>query len=92
MNYSFINTDKNKVIIPPTVPNAGLYKDEQSFSGKPWGNDYLNKKIEPTAEAYANEFYAKNHIPSTYRPGNNPKPSIFDFVDIEKSNIQCYKL
>ena len=44
MNYSFINTDKNKVIVPPTVPNAGIYKDEQSFSGKPWGNDYLKKK------------------------------------------------
>ena len=88
--YSFIDTSKNKVIFP-SVPNAGLYNDTDNFSGKPWGNDYI-EKVEPTAEAYAAKFYAKNHIPSSLRPGNNPKPHIYDYINTEKLNIQCYNL
>ena len=45
MEYSFLIKEENNVIIP-NVPNAGIYKNEigDNFSGKPWGNDYLNKK------------------------------------------------
>jgi len=91
MEYSFLIKEENNVIIP-NVPNAGIYKNEigDNFSGKPWGNDYLNKKVEPSAEAYASQFYAKNHIPSSYRPGNNPKPKIYNYVNTDKFNVQCY--
>ena len=94
MDYSFLNLDNNKIILPTNIINAGIYKADENdnFSGKPWGNDYLNNPIEPTSEAYSRQFYAKNHIPSVYRPGNNPKPSIFDFVNTEKLNTQCYKI
>lgn len=46
--------------------------------------------IEPTAEKYAEQFYAKNHIPSNYRPGNNPKPSKYGYINPEKYNLLCY--
>ena len=48
--------------------------------------------VEPTAEKYAEQFYAKNHIPSSYRPGNNPKPLKYNFINPEKYNILCYNI
>lgn len=48
--------------------------------------------IEPTAEKYAEQFYAKNHIPTAYRPGNNPKPIKYNFINPEKYNVLCYNI
>lgn len=48
--------------------------------------------VEPTAEKYAEQFYAKNHIPSSYRPGNNPKPTKYNFINPEKYNVLCYNI
>jgi len=93
MNFSFIKEENNKIIFPKLI-NAGIYKesDIDNISGKPWGNNYYKEKIEPDAELYANQFYAKNHIPSSFRPGNNPRPKIFEYIDTEKFNTKCYKL
>lgn len=91
IDFSFLNPDKNK-ILPPNLPNAGVYSSNDTFSGKPWGNNYLKKNIEPTSESFTNEFFAKNHIPSTYRPGNNAKPTMYEFINVEKFNTQCYRI
>tara|TARA_B110001450_G_C17663928_1_gene498610 strand:+ start:4522 stop:4731 length:210 start_codon:yes stop_codon:yes gene_type:complete len=55
-------------------------------------SEKLFSHIEPTAEKYAEQFYAKNHIPSLYRPGNNPKPIKYNYINPEKYNILCYKI
>lgn len=93
MEFSFLNIEKNKIIFPK-LKNAGIYKESETdnFSNKPWGNNFLENKVEPDAEAYSNKFYAKNHIPSSYRPGNNPKPNKYEFINTEKYNTKCYKI
>jgi|TARA_B000000437_G_scaffold219356_1_gene201022 hypothetical protein len=90
MLYSYI--DRNVEIKKPVLINAGIYKEDENdnFSGKPWGNDFLKKKLEPTAEIYAKEFYAKNHIPSSFRPGNNSKLLEYDYYDVENYNVKCF--
>ena len=54
--------------------------------------DKMFTYIEPTAEKYAEEFYAKNHIPSSYKLGNNPKPTKYNFINPEKYNVLCYNI
>ena len=90
MNFSYIDNEQSKTV-PPVVKNAGIYGDRDSFSGKPWGNDYIMPKITPDAESYASQFYAKNHIPSNNRPGNNPPPSLYKYFNTEMYNFKCYK-
>lgn len=43
MLYSYI--DRNVEIKKPVLINAGIYKEDENdnFSGKPWGNDFLKK-------------------------------------------------
>jgi|TARA_Y100000389_G_C17294064_1_gene429511 hypothetical protein len=94
MDFSFLDNETNKTVFPKKLLNAGIYKesDTDNFSGKPWGNNFLEPTVEPTSEAYASKFYAKNHIPSSFRPGNNPKPTRYEFIDTEKFNTKCFKI
>jgi hypothetical protein len=82
--------------IPPPEPlkNAGLYTGDVLFDKKPWGNNYLIPKVTPDAVAYASQFYAKHHIPSYNRPGNNTvSADIYDFYHLNANteyNIKCH--
>ena len=51
-----------------------------SFIDNEINSEKMFAYVEPTAEKYAEQFYAKNHIPSSYRPGNNPKPLKYNFI------------
>lgn len=67
--------------------------DEITYNAKDSNNSgNMYTHIEPTAEKYAEQFYAKNHIPSSYRPGNNPKPVKYNFINPEKYNVLCYNI
>lgn len=95
MNFSYIDTEKNMPIPPPSI-NAGLYASSseiQSFSKKPWGNDYAFPPVPPDSAAYASHFYAKHHIPSAQnRLGNSellPNDVISKYADANY-NINCY--
>tara|TARA_B110000858_G_scaffold84693_2_gene97988 strand:- start:1431 stop:1667 length:237 start_codon:yes stop_codon:yes gene_type:complete len=74
-DYSFLNDE---------------IKNNYEKSKKYVKSDKLFSYIEPSAEKYAQQFYAKNHIPSAYRPGNNSKPTKYNFINPEKYNILCY--
>ena len=63
-----------------------------SFVDSEINSEKMFAYVEPTAEKYAEQFYAKNHIPSSYRPGNNPKPVKYNFINPEKYNILCYNI
>ena len=63
-----------------------------SFIDNEINSEKMFAYVEPTAEKYAEQFYAKNHIPSSYRPGNNPKPAKYNFINPEKYNILCYNI
>ena len=91
IEYSFVDYKQN-IPAPPAMKNAGLYTGDITFSKKPWGNDYKQPHIEPDAEAYASQFYAKHIIPSSNRLGNNYlNTKIYDFYDKNKYNFECYK-
>ena len=73
--------------------------EKQKHRKREWGkgnnplnavNDFLKKKLEPTGEIYAKVFYAKNHIPSSFRPGNNSKLLEYDYYDVENYNVKCF--
>jgi len=89
--FSYLDKKENSTI-PPPKNNAGLYaEDGESFTKKPWGNDYSGPKIEPDAAKYCTQFYAKHHIPSTNRPGNNSlNTDMFQFYNKKTYNFQCY--
>lgn len=90
IDYSYLDY-KNNIPPPPAMKNAGLYSGDVSFSKKPWGNDYMVPHIEPDAVAYAAQFYAKHHIPSEIRPGNNyVNNDIYQFYNKETYNFECY--
>jgi hypothetical protein len=86
MTYSYLDPLDN-VGIPERVPYAGLYAvfdpKKHVFSQEP-------KRIEPDAVAYSAEFYAKNHIPTSIRQGNNTiKNNPYKFVNTQY-NMMCY--
>lgn len=91
LEYTFLNDEDKLVSVPPPLKNAGLYSGDLTFTKKPWGNDYRGPKIEPDASKFASQFYAKHHIPSTNRPGNNAlNTNIYQFYDKNKYNIECF--
>jgi hypothetical protein len=81
--------------VPEPLKNAGLYTGDVLFDKKPWGNTYLKPKIDPDATIYASQFYAKHHIPSYNRPGNNTvSTDLYDLFKLDNDkeyNLQCYK-
>jgi hypothetical protein len=91
LDYSFIDFKHNIPTPPPeSIKNAGLYTGE-SFSKKPWGNDYSVPNPKPNAEDFAARFYAKHHIPSQSRPGNNYiNTELFKYYDNENYNFKCF--
>ena len=80
--------------VPEPLKNAGLYTGDVLFDKKPWGNTYLKPKIDPDASIYASQFYAKHHIPSYNRPGNNTvSTNLYDLFKLDNDkeyNLQCY--
>lgn len=70
LEYSKLDYDPN-VPAPEHLRNAGLYTGDVLFDKKPWGNNYKIERIKPDAVAYCSQFYAKHHIPTYNRPGNN---------------------
>jgi hypothetical protein len=91
LDYSYIDYDFNQPT-PPPMKNAGLYTDDNTFSKKAWGNDYIQPRVPPDAASYAAQFYAKNHIPSyQHRPGNNNvKSNYIKPYDNPNYNLNCY--
>ena len=81
---------------PQPLKNAGLYTGDVLFDKKPWGNTYLKPKLDPDAAVYASQFYAKHHIPSYNRPGNNTvATNIYDIFRVQDNhqatyNLQCH--
>lgn len=90
MEYSYLDYQPN--MPPPSeMKNAGLYTGEVSFSKKPWGNTYKQPHIQADATSYASQFYAKHHIPSTNRPGNNYlNTNMYQFYDKNTYNFECF--
>ncbi len=68
LEYAVLDNNNNSVFIAPQPKNAGLYTGNVLFDKKPWGNSYKMPPVEPDAVAYAAQFYASHHIPSTNRP------------------------
>ena len=90
IEYSYLDYQLN-IPPPPKMKNAGLYTGDITFSKKPWGNNYEQPHIPPDATAYAAQFYAKHHIPSTNRPGNNYlNTNMYQFYDRKTYNFECY--
>lgn len=91
ISYSFVDFQQNIPTPPPeSIKNAGLYTG-QSFEDKPWGNKYKAPHIPPDAVHYAAQFYAKHHIPSQNRPGNNNvDTNIFKYYNDDLYNFKCY--
>lgn len=92
LDYSYIDFKHNIPTPPPeSTKNAGLYTGE-SFEDKPWGNKFLAPHVPPDAVAYTQQFYAKHHIPSQFRPGNNyVDTDLYDYFDKNKFNFKCHK-
>lgn len=89
LEYTDLDYDPN-VPAPEPLKNAGLYTGDVLFDKKPWGNNYAVPRIEPDAAAYSAQFYAKHHIPSYNRPGNNHvQADIFNTYNHDY-NISCY--
>lgn len=87
MIYSYLDPLEN-VGIPPPAPNAGLYGISQDYKQ----NMLNNNRIEPDAVSFVSQsdFFAKNHIPTNIRPGNNTiKNNPYKFMDV-KYNSMCY--
>jgi hypothetical protein len=78
--------------IPEPQKNAGLYTGDVLFDKKPWGNNYLQPKVQPDAVDYASQFYASHHIPSYNRPGNNTinTSSYKIYKDPSQYNFSCH--
>lgn len=93
LEYSEIGTEK--VPLPEPLKNAGLYTGDVLFDKKPWGNNYLQPRIEPDAVSFSSQFYAPHHIPSYNRPGNNTvnTPLFTEYKDtqnIDQFNFSCH--
>lgn len=88
VNYSYIDYSQNIQFPYPSL-NAGLYSDPNTFHDKPWGNNYVAKSI-PNATDFCKNFYAKHHIPTENRPGNNSVNSEFyKYYDDNNYNFKC---
>ena len=94
LEFAELDYDPN-VPAPEPLKNAGLYTGDVMFDKKPWGNNYKMPRITPDATAYCSQFYAKHHIPTYNRPGNNTvNTSLFSQYkgsnpDLEY-NLNCY--
>lgn len=95
ISYSFLNPSEN-VGIPTPQKNAGLYSGENTpHRHSKWGAaDYSEPHLTPDAVEYSSRFYegAKNHIPTTIRPGNNTMLKNPYSVYNEQYNSLCYGL
>ena len=81
MDFSYI--DKNEPItIPKAKKNGGLYG----------GIDMNHIRYTPESSIYSSFFYAKHHIPTNIRIGNNePDLNIFKYYNKELYNFKCFK-
>lgn len=91
LDFTELDYEPN-VPTPEPMKNAGLYTGDVLFDKKPWGNNYATPRIEPDAVAYSSQFYAKHHIPSYNRPGNNTVNTDLYNQYGEHNNINCYVL
>ncbi len=63
---------------------------DYSFIDNEYNENKLNfEKYDSKIDYYSKQFYAKNHIPTEIRPGNNSPIKKYKFVDSERSNIVC---
>jgi len=93
-NIEYTEIDYNYNVPVPSPPkNAGLYTGDVLFDKKPWGNSYTQPTVIPDAVAYSSQFYAKHHIPSYNRPGNNTVNTHmyqkYNMTD-DNYNFSCY--
>lgn len=94
LEYSLLDYNPN-VPAPEPLKNAGLYTGDVLFDKKPWGNNYKTERIEPDAVAYCSQFYAKHHIPTYNRPGNNTvNTDLYNIYNVKNDddeyNFECY--
>lgn len=92
LDYSILDYGPG-VPVPDPPKNAGLYTGEVMFDKKPWGNNYAMPSVEPDAVLYSQQFYAKHHIPSYNRPGNNSVMSeLYKKYDMtpDNYNFSCH--
>lgn len=87
LEYSIV--EESDIKIPEQI-NAGLYTGNVLFNKKPWGNEYLQPKVNPDAVSYAAQFYAPHHIPSYNRPGNNTLDTNLYSQNNANYNFKCY--
>lgn len=82
LEYSQIdkNDDYDKTI---RIKNAGLYG----------GSDINHQRVYPESANYSSQFFAKHHIPTNIRPGNNePDLNMFKYYNKELYNFKCYEM
>lgn len=89
-NLEYSEIENINIIVPEQI-NAGLYTGTVMFDKKPWGNTFLQDKVNPDAVSYASQFYAPYHIPSYNRPGNNTiDTNLFSKYNESMYNFSCH--